>query len=94
LIWQVRTPENIGLYLRVSAFWPIVIGVFFHFVTVFCDHPLARKENLWALILGVYAPSLAISLIGLLTDDLYRAIYRERYGYVYTPVTGSYANLL
>jgi len=94
LIWQVRTPENIGFYLKASSFWPMVIAVFIHFIVVYCGHPLSRKDNSWALIMGIYAPSLALSLIGLLTDDLYTVIFREGYGYVYTPVIGSNANLL
>jgi len=93
-IWEVRTPENIRFWLRVSAFWPIVIAVFFHFITVFCDHPLAKKENSWALGLGVYAPSLAVSLIGLLTSDLDTVIFQQGSGYVYTPDMGSFVYLL
>ncbi len=93
-IWEVRTPESIRFWLEVSAFWPMVIAVFFHFITVFCDHPLAKNENSRILALGIYAPSLVVSLIGLLTDDLYTVIFREGTGYVYTPVMGSFVYLL
>jgi len=93
-IWEVRTPESIRFWLRVSAFWPMVIAVFFHFITVFCDHPLAKKENSWALGLGVYAPSLAVSMIGLLTNDLDTVIFQQGSGYFYAPVIGSFMYLL
>jgi len=93
-VWQVRTPESIRFWLRASAFWPMVIAVFFHFITVFCDHPLTKDENSWILGLGIYAPSLAVSLIGLLTNDLDTLIFQQGSGYVYTPDMGSFVYLL
>jgi PAS domain S-box-containing protein len=87
--WQAETYDGALIWLKVSAFWPVVIVLSAHFVLAYTEHPLAQPGKSRLLLICLYVPAVIFTLLGLFTDMVYFVVNKAGTGFVYTPdVTG------
>lgn len=81
--WQATSYDSALFWLRASAPWPLVIAATTHFLLEFTDYPFAKKTKSALLLVCLYLPAAAITLLGLTTGALYSVVDYEGAGFVY-----------
>jgi PAS domain S-box-containing protein len=94
MIWQSAGYDAVRFWLKASAFWTLVIVLTVHFILAFTRHPLAGKQNLKYLLVFLYLPAIAISLLEIFTESIYTVIQDPALGYVYVPAIDSPAYIV
>ena len=89
LIWTAGGADGLRFWLRVSAFWPVVIAIAVHFILTFTRGPSAKEKHRPLLLAVLYIPALIVSLLGLFTDTLFTVGYQPDTGWVYLPAMQS-----
>ena len=92
-IWQSTSYDGYQFWLRISSFWSFVIALTVHFTLVFTNHPFAREDKRWILLVILYLPALLIALIGFSTNLIYTVVFQPGMGYIYQPAAASPAYL-
>jgi len=91
LLWTANGAEGVHFWLKVTAFWPLVLAITAHFVLTFTGRPLAREKHPLILLAILYTPALIVSLLGVFTDSLYTVGLRPGAGWIYIPALQSLA---
>jgi PAS domain S-box-containing protein len=81
--WQAVSYDAALFWLKASALWPLVIAATTHFILEFTEYPFAKKTKSALLLLCLYLPAAAITVLGIATDALYSVVYYEGTGFVY-----------
>jgi PAS domain S-box-containing protein len=89
LIWTAVGADGLHFWLKVSAFWPVVIAIAVHFILTFTGRPPAQENHPVLLLALLYIPALIFSLLGIFTDTMFTVDFQPEFGWVYLPVVQS-----
>jgi PAS domain S-box-containing protein len=89
LIWTADGADGLRFWLKVSAFWPVVIAIAVHFILTFTGRPPAQEKHPALLLALLYIPALIFSLLGIFTDTIFTVDFQPDIGWVYLPVVQS-----
>ncbi|MDD5143981.1 ATP-binding protein [Methanoregula sp.] len=81
--WHSMTYDEALFWLRASALWPLAIAATTHFILEFTEYPFARNTKSALLLICLYLPAAAITVLGIFTGALYSVVYQEGIGFVY-----------
>lgn len=85
LIWTASGADGLRFWLKISAFWPVVVAVAVHFIITFTGRPLVRGTHPAFPLALLYIPALIFSLLGIFTDAVFTVGYVPAVGWVYLP---------
>ncbi|MFA7695317.1 MAG: histidine kinase N-terminal 7TM domain-containing protein [Methanoregula sp.] len=93
LLWTAGGADGLHFWLKVSAFWPVVIAICIHFILTFTGHPFSKAKYPPLMRALLYIPALIISLVGIFTDEIFTVVYQPDVGWEYMQVDQSPVNL-